>query len=410
MHPVWMKGTSCSWLPTILMLMLMCASNMKADLAMPSSERDLATHSCGDSTSASEFNFVSPAYPVSVGKDNLTCSLTIDHGCPILKQGSMCQLRLDFTELISQPPLLGSCVFDKLFFNANGQYPILCGENTGHHIYLDVKGRATTDINILLSHLEEELYTCPDKFGIFQPENLENLSPSERQSSKYPSVILANSENTPTATFPSRRAWKIKVQQIPCGCSLSPAAPDGCLQYHTGISGSIKSFNYDHVGCFSNDHVCSSSNVEACDMYAGFTGHLNNLDYTVCIEQEYGFCGTEYYQAMEIGSFSMTNTTELTESSYDESIYGSKTGVQCSSDYLLLPGGHCKNNRNINNSDRFCGNALGVDGMKLPVISYSKPFLFRVKSDADEISSSTDYMNRGFHLNYHQLPCSINRL
>ena len=45
----------------------------------------------------------------------------------------------------------------------------------------------------------------------------------------------------------------------------------------------------------------------------GYTGQLNNLDYTVCIDQEYGFCGTEFYQELEPGSFSLTNKTDLAE-------------------------------------------------------------------------------------------------
>jgi hypothetical protein len=402
--------TVWAWKYCVLSIVMLYPTQSLASMSMLSSERDLATHSCGDTTSASEFNFVSPAYPVSVGTDNLTCTLKIDHGCPLLKKASTCQLKIDFTELIIQPPLLGSCSFDKMFINANGKYPILCGENTGHHMYLDVKGRASTDLNIVLEKLEQHLYECPDKFGIFMPNNLEKLSPTERQSSKYPSVNLANAGNLPTASFSTRRAWKIKVEQLSCGCSTSTAAPDGCLQYYTGISGSVKSFNYDHVGCYSNDQVCDPANVGTCDLFAGFTGHLNNLDYTVCIEQEYGFCGTEYYQAMEIGSFSLTNTTDLSESSYDERIYGSANGAHCSSDYLIIPGGHCKNERNHYSSDRFCGNALGVEGLKQPIISYSKPFLFRVKTDADELTKSIDYLNRGFHMNYHQLPCSTNRL
>jgi len=403
-HTVWV------WKFCMLSMMLLTCTPVKSDMSMLSSERDLATFSCGETTSASEFNFVSPAYPVSVGTDNLTCTLKIDHGCPREKRSSTCQLKIDFTELIIQPPLLGSCSFDKMFINANGKYPILCGENSGHHMYLDVKGRASTDLNIVLEKLEQSLYECPDKFGIFMPDSMEKLSPTERQSSKYPSVNLATAGNLPTASFSHRRAWKIKVEQIECGCSTSPAAPDGCLQYYNGISGSVKSFNYDHVGCYSNDQVCDSKNVGTCDMFAGFTGHLNNMDYTICIEQEYGFCGTEYYQAMEIGSFSLTNTTDLKQSSYDERIYGSSNGGHCSSDYLLIPGGHCKNERNHYSSDRFCGNALGVQGLKQPIISYSKPFLFRVKTDADELTNSIDYLNRGFHLNYHQLPCSTNRL
>lgn len=35
-----------------------------------------------------------------------------------------------------------------------------------------------------------------------------------------------------------------------------------------------------------------------------------------------------------------------------------------------------------------------------------RPFMFRVVTDGDELSRSIDYMNRGYHLNYHQLPCA----
>ena len=40
------------------------------------------------------------------------------------------------------------------------------------------------------------------------------------------------------------------------------------------------------------------------------------------------------------------------------------------------------------------------------IVFVSRPFLFRVVTDSDELTNSIDYMNRGFHLNYHQLPCS----
>ena len=47
-------------------------------------------------------------------------------------------------------------------------------------------------------------------------------------------------------------------------------APDGCLQYHSGISGNLKSFNYDGIGCFSNDHICDPDNLDSCEFVAGF--------------------------------------------------------------------------------------------------------------------------------------------
>ena len=37
-------------------------------------------------------------------------------------------------------------------------------------------------------------------------------------------------------------AWDIKVTQLECS---NPAAPDnGCLQYHTGVSGRIQAFDF----------------------------------------------------------------------------------------------------------------------------------------------------------------------
>ena len=46
-------------------------------------------------------------------------------------------------------------------------------------------------------------------------------------------------------------------------------SPDGCLQFHTNISGNVKSFNYNGVGCFSNDHVCDPENLQSCEFVAG---------------------------------------------------------------------------------------------------------------------------------------------
>ena len=77
-------------------------------------------------------------------------------------------------------------------------------------------------------------------------------------------------------------------------------------------------------------------------LIAGYTGQLNNLDYTVCIDQEYGFCGTEFYQELEPGSFSLTNKTDLTSNYQDQSVEGARNGAACTADYLLIPGGHCK--------------------------------------------------------------------
>jgi len=363
---------------------------------------------------------VSPGYPVSLGHDSLDCSLSIDHGCArtgdldSLSRGdeAVCQLRLDFDEFGIQPPLLGNCIFDMFYVGANGKYPLVCGDNSGHHFYLNVEGRATTDLTFIINQLQEKLYTCPDKFGVLEmePDVLDTSSLGTMRAFSNPVVNIAGGggKNVTILNFPTRRAWKMKVTQIPCGCGKHQMlkAPDGCLQFHTNISGNVKSFNYNGVGCFSNDHVCDPDNLESCEFVAGYTGQLNNLDYTVCIDQEYGFCGTEFYQELEPGSFSLTNKTDLAENFQDLNVEGARNGASCHADYLLIPGGHCKNDATHYSTDRFCGNNLGVRGIRQPIISYTKPFNLRVVTDKDEISDSIDYMNRGFHLKYHQMSCN----
>ena len=64
---------------------------------------------------------------------------------------------------------------------------------------------------------------------------------------------------------------------------------------------------------YSHARSCDASDLASCAMTAGYTGHYNNLDYSICFEQQYGFCGIEFSPAdrNEIGSFSMTNETKI---------------------------------------------------------------------------------------------------
>lgn len=183
--------------------------------------------------------------------------------------------------------------------------------------------------------------------------------------------------------FDTRRAWNIKVTQIPCGCSTVNKAPRGCLSYYQGFSGDVRSFNYDGFGCYSHDYMCNAKELHECSMSAGYTGHLNNLDYSICIEEEYGFCGIEYTSLPdEVGSFSMTNKTEMVpEEAYGEfrANSGASNGDErCFTDYLVLPGGHCKDDQSHYSTDRFCGNTLGVNGMSQAIVQYSSPFILQV--------------------------------
>lgn len=84
---------------------------------------------------------------------------------------------------------------------------------------------------------------------------------------------------TSGVSFP--RNWRIRVSQILCG-SISRADP-GCLQYYTGISGKVKSFNYNTA-----------------------TGRqLSNQDYSICIRTERNFCSIQYTACTDTGKFSI---------------------------------------------------------------------------------------------------------
>ena len=52
----------------------------------------------------------------------------------------------------------------------------------------------------------------------------------------------------------------------------------------------------------------------------------------------------------------------------------------CFTDYLVLPGGHCKDDVSHYSTDRFCGNQLGVQGISQPIVQESAPFILQVIS------------------------------
>ena len=43
------------------------------------------------------------------------------------------------------------------------------------------------------------------------------------------------------------RMWDVKVTQYGCG-NMDASGPPGCLQYYTGVTGDIESFNFPQKG------------------------------------------------------------------------------------------------------------------------------------------------------------------
>nr|NP_001287405.1 uncharacterized protein Dmel_CG14280, isoform B [Drosophila melanogaster]NP_650797.1 uncharacterized protein Dmel_CG14280, isoform A [Drosophila melanogaster]AAF55656.1 uncharacterized protein Dmel_CG14280, isoform A [Drosophila melanogaster]AHN57404.1 uncharacterized protein Dmel_CG14280, isoform B [Drosophila melanogaster] len=148
---------------------------------------------CGDVTSQQILYFESPNYPNAV-REMMICVLIIN-----VKKGVQ-QLRLDFQMFELSRPSNGDCVDDQFIVsghNTNFQIPILCGINTGQHIYIHVG--------------------------------------DSNEGKVYLSVFMKVSGGG--------RSFNIKVTQVD-----DNLAPNNCLQYFHDAEGVIKSFNYDTDG------------------------------------------------------------------------------------------------------------------------------------------------------------------
>ncbi|CAH2210958.1 jg22345, partial [Pararge aegeria aegeria] len=58
---------------------------------------------------------------------------------------------------------------------------------------------------------------------------------------------------------------------------------EGCLQYYTGVSGQLKSFNYDPTS----------------------GRQLSNQDYGICVRMERNFCGIQYTACIDPGKYTL---------------------------------------------------------------------------------------------------------
>jgi hypothetical protein len=68
-------------------------------------------------------------------------------------------------------------------------------------------------------------------------------------------------------------------------------------------------------------------------------GHLNNLDYTICIADSHGYCGISY-SATNLDDFQMSGTLDLNNLEDPESIQPRFGEGNCYEDYIYIPRGH----------------------------------------------------------------------
>ena len=77
---------------------------------------------------------------------------------------------------------------------SGSDYPILCGWNGGHHMYLDVADRAATDLTFVIKQLKEEIYSCLDRFEVVTKLNRNSVSCWKEEYTYYTVPFRLNNE------------------------------------------------------------------------------------------------------------------------------------------------------------------------------------------------------------------------
>jgi len=312
---------------------------------------------CGGTVSYNCTYLQNPDYPSSYSTAG-TCTWKLPK-----TSSDVCMIRLDFDEFsLAAPSTTGACTTD--YFQstgaATGNYqstagltgllgPRICGENKGSHIYVDAGQSLSADASL-------------------------------------------------SAVISQGATWKIKVQQVLCSSRALP--PTGCLQYHTGISGQVRSFNF---------LVSDSTKYK----------HLANQYYKACIRREAGYCKIAWSASSDPDSFKISRP---------DGNYNSNTGTAgCIPDFVMIPGssnfgnedGTCLTPGNTAQVtiDRYCGGTLtcrSADNTNPATIISSKlPFELGVYFNSQDgsnpagnaVDAGQPTKNRGFCLNYNQLPC-----
>ncbi|XP_028033642.1 uncharacterized protein LOC114245608 [Bombyx mandarina] len=192
---------------------------------------------CDENSAAVTGWFINSEFP-SPSYERLSCTFTLHKFSEDIKQ-----IRLDFHSFELLPPSGGVCLEDQFVVsgqNANDFIPIICGINTGKHVYIEV-GEVDGPIFLSMQTVSQE-----------------------------------------------RRLFSIKVTQLRAGDDL--AAPTGCLQYFEEAEGSFESFNYQdksdiaistRPGYFNNLNyaICIKRAAKACGITYTNVGDMQIVNY-----------------------------------------------------------------------------------------------------------------------------------
>merc|ERR1712080_711263 len=259
----------------------------------------ISTSTCSTTVSTNTTYIRNPGYPSTYTPSNTgTCIFTVSK-----VSADVCQLRLDFQTMSGYVTMSPGACTDS--FTAKGQtgttLPSICGTNTDYHMYVEF-GATSTD-----------------------------------------TVSLTHTLGSTTSTL----KWNILAQQIPCTATYR--APIDCLQYFTGKTNTVYSYNF-----------------------AG-SQFLNGMDYTNCIRTEKGFCGIQW----------MEKSATTPDAFHVFATASTAAVVACPTMSIYIP-----------------TPTFGP----VPLISRAQPFILGVHSTASP-TPNVDTTNTGFALEYNQVGC-----
>uniref|UniRef100_A0A1A9ZL15 CUB domain-containing protein n=1 Tax=Glossina pallidipes TaxID=7398 RepID=A0A1A9ZL15_GLOPL len=244
----------------------------------------------------------------------------------------VCQVLIEFKTLELQPPIL-EAMQSSLECEDHvviGDF-MLCGGNSGQHLYVPFDGSGSKDDTELLIK-----FALPNKWSqsqwhliVTQLECPKTIEDKKRSPSYMPFINSNNLENLRTMfTIPYNSNNKNTLGDIEL------LAPLGCNQYFTQSEGQVKSFNYKPDG-------------------SGY--YLSKMNYVICIKPVKASNMIRYQ--VEKFSLSKRNTEEP---GFDNNCHSYKQVDRDDrrEDYLMIPQSSLTTNGSIIMATHYCGQSL----------------------------------------------------
>merc|ERR1719250_267170 len=284
---------------------------------------------CTGSSSSTTSYIRNPNYPSSYTPSSTgSCTFTINKST-----SDICQLRIDFQTMSGFAETDGVCS-DKLATagQTGKQPPTVCGTMTGYHMYTEFGTTSTDTITLTLTY-----------------------------------------GSTTTA-----KTWNLLLRQISCDATWK--APTDCVQYFTGSTGTIQSYN------FAGGQL------------------LQGMYYTNCIRTEAGYCGIQYKE-------STGQTPDTFDFFPNEATNAEASAGGCPVSFVYIPNLSSDGVSALgipSSTESFisvsCGQVFGLDGtaVSLALTTRAQPFIVGVYTDT---TTSLTSPTTGFSLDYTQVPC-----